>query len=244
MAARTRTLLLALLAALALALFAATPASAVEGEGGGGEGEEAPIGEEGAEAPEISEVAERCIGVLEGGGTVDECQEAPNPILPEDNEIVWGGLSFLILLGLLWWKGVPAIRKLMDDRTERIRSSLEDAERAKTEAESVRADYERQLADARSESARIIEEARQAADAVRRDLTARAEAEAAELRSRNAEQIEAERARVMGELQGQVATLAIELAERVVGANLDREANLRLIENYINEVGTNGAPTR
>jgi F-type H+-transporting ATPase subunit b len=131
----------------------------------------------------------------------------------------------------------------MDDRTERIRQSLDDAERAKTDAEQVKADYERQVADARGEAGRIIEEARQAADAVRRDLVARAEQEAADLRTRNAEQIEAERARVLGEVQGQVATLALELAERVVGANLDREANLRLIDNYINDVARNGAPT-
>ena len=228
---RTRTLLLALLAMLALAVFAASPASASAGEGEGEAGEE-----------ELTHEAEECILILEDGGTVDECQEAPNPILPELNEIVWGGLCFLILLGLLTWKGVPAIKKAMDDRAEKIRSSLDDAEKAKTDAEAVRDDYQRQLADARTEAARIIEEARQAADSVRRDLITRAEQEAAELRSRNAEQVEAERTRVLSELQGQVATLAVDLAERVVQGSLDREANLRLIENYINEVGTNGAP--
>ena len=44
--------------------------------------------------------------------------------------------------------------------------------------------------------------------------------------------------RVLGELQGQVATLAIDLAEKVVESNLDRDANTRLIENYIATVGT------
>jgi F-type H+-transporting ATPase subunit b len=73
---------------------------------------------------------------------------------------------------------------------------------------------------------------------VRRDLTQRAEAEAAELRQRNAEQLEAERARIMGELRGQVSQLAIELAEKVVEANLDRDANNRLIESYISQVGS------
>ncbi|MBA3302824.1 MAG: hypothetical protein H0U26_02990, partial [Acidimicrobiia bacterium] len=59
---------------------------------------------------------------------------------------------------------------------------------------------------------------------------------------RNAEQITAERDRVMSELQGQVASLAIELAEKVVEGNLDRDANLRLIENYINSVGADAGP--
>ena len=236
--ARTRTLLLALLASLALLLFAG-PASATEGDAG--DGEEAPLDETGGEETEIGHAEHECVEILEGGGSIDECQEAPNPILPETNEIVWGGLSFLLLLGALTKFGVPAIRKAMDDRAERIRSSLEEAESARAEAVSIRDQHQLQLNDARNEAARIIEEARQAADGVRRDLIARAEAEAAELRQRNAEQIAAERDRVMGELQGSVAGLAIELAERVVETNLDREANLRLIENYISSVARNGA---
>jgi len=76
---------------------------------------------------------------------------------------------------------------------------------------------------------------------VRRDLQTRAEADIAELRQRNAEQIGAERDRVLSELSGQVKGIAIELAEKVVGANLDREANLRLIEDYINSVESRSA---
>ena len=168
----------------------------------------------------------------------DSCQESPSPILPASNEIVWGGLSFILLFLALWKFGIPAAKGMMDARTERIRSSLDDAETAKTEAETVLAEYQRQLADARTESARIIEEARAQAEQVRRDLIAKAEADATELRQRTAEQAAAERDRVMGELQSQVATLAIELAEKVVESNLDRDANTRLIENYISSVGS------
>ena len=148
------------------------------------------------------------------------------------------GLAFVVLFGLLAKFGYPAIKTGMESRAEKIRTSIDDAEKAKTEAETVLADYQRQLADARAESSRIIEEARAQAETVRRDLVARAEAEAADLRVRNAEQIAGERDRVMGELQGQVATLAIDLAEKVVESNLDREANTRLIESYISSVGT------
>jgi F-type H+-transporting ATPase subunit b len=169
--------------------------------------------------------------------------EAPNPIFPDAAELIWGTLAFVILLGLMYKFGLPAITNAMHTREERIRASIDEADRTRTEAAAVLADYQRQLADAKAESARIIEEARQTADALKRDLTAKAEAEAAELRQRNAEQVAAERDRVMAELQGQVATLAIELAEKVVESNLDREANLRLIENYINSVGTGGART-
>jgi F-type H+-transporting ATPase subunit b len=181
---------------------------------------------------------EECAHLLAEGKKVDDCQEAPSPILPATNELIWGGISFVVLLVLLSKFAFPALKKGMDDRTERIRKDLDEAEGAKTEADRIREDYSRQLADAKAEAGRIIEEARQAADAVRRDLTARAEAEAQELRQRNAEQLEAERTRIMSELRGQVSTLAIELAEKVVEANLDRDANNRLIESYISQVGS------
>jgi F-type H+-transporting ATPase subunit b len=220
---RTRALLFALLAALGSLAFVGT-AHADEEEGG-------------HELEFVDEEAEHCYHNLAEGGTVDECQEAPNPILPATNELLWGAFAFVVLFGLLAWKGYPAIKSAMDARATKISDSLDEAERAKSEAETILAEYQRQLADARAESARIIEEARSQAEQVRRDLIAKAEAEATELRQRNAEQVAGERDRVMGEMQGQVAALAIELAEKVVESNLDRETNTRLIESYINSVG-------
>jgi len=167
--------------------------------------------------------------------------EGPNnPILPATNEIIWGTLAFLVLVFFMSKMAYPAVKKAMDDRTEHIRASIDEADRTRTEAQTVLVDYQRQVADARGEASRIIEEARQTADTLKRDLTARAEAEAADLRQRNAAQIAAERDRVMAELQGQVATLAIELAEKVVGGSLDQQRSMQLIEAYINDVG-NGA---
>ncbi len=189
---------------------------------------------------EIDHAAEECIQLLEGGGKIDDCQEAPNPILPEPNELLWGFLSFAALFVLMAKVALPGIRKAMQGRSDKIRSSLDEAERTREEAQAILVDYQRQLADAKGEAGRIIDDARQTAESVKRDLMARAEAEADEQRRRNAEQIAAERDRVMSELQGQVAVLAVEMAERVVEASLDREASLRLIEDYINTVGAKG----
>jgi len=186
----------------------------------------------------LSFSSEECIKNVEAKDDPEACNKAPKPILPATNEIVWGAISFVLLFGVLGKFAYPAIKKSIEERTEKIRNSLDDAEKAKVDAEGVLAEYNRQLADARAESARIIEEARTQAEQVRRDLIAKAEADATELRQRTAEQAAAERDRVMGELQGQVAALAIELAEKVVESNLDRDANTRLIENYISSVGS------
>jgi F-type H+-transporting ATPase subunit b len=197
--------------------------------------------EEGQAEPKIEHEAEECIHILEDGGDVDECHEAPSPIIPEPSEIVWGTISFFALLFLMMKFAYPAIKKSMEARTDRIRENLDEAERVKTEAQGVLEEYQRQLADARNEANRIIEEARQTADQLRRDLMQRAETEVAELRQRSREEISAAMDRATSDLQGRVGTLAIELAEKVVEANLDRDANLRLIDNFIQSVGSNGA---
>ncbi|HUF83527.1 MAG TPA: F0F1 ATP synthase subunit B [Acidimicrobiia bacterium] len=217
-----------LLASSGLAVLAvvALPVAAGAGENG--------------EEPDISHAAEECIHILEDGGEVDDCHEAPSPILPETNEIIWGGLAFLVLFVVLWRFGLPAVRNMMHQREERIRGDLERAEQAKTEAEGVLAEYQRQLAEARNEAGRIIEEARQSADQLKRDLTARAEAEAAQIRERASQDVSLATERATADLQSRMAELSIELAEKVVERSLDRDTQMALIESYINDLG-NGA---
>ncbi len=165
-------------------------------------------------------------------------QKAPNPILPAKNEIIWGFLSFVVLFVLMQRFAFPAVQKAMEARSDRIRENLEEAERVKTEAQGILEEYQRQLSDARNESNRIIEEARQTAEQLRRDLMQRAEAEVGELRQRTQDDIRAAQERATADLQSRVAVLAIELAEKVVESSLDRDANLRLIERYIEQVGS------
>jgi F-type H+-transporting ATPase subunit b len=182
----------------------------------------------------------RCIEILKDPSkTVDDCQAAESPLKPENSELVWGSISFAILLVLFWKFGYPAVTKAMKGREDRIRGDLEQAEGAKTEAEGVLAQYRAQLADARAESGRIIDEARQAADGVRRDLIARAEADAVEIRTRAQEDARLAGDRALADLRTRVSDLSIELAEKIVERNLDHDTQLALIDNYIDSVGSN-----
>jgi F-type H+-transporting ATPase subunit b len=185
----------------------------------------------------VVKASKECIEKLEKGGAIDDCQKAPSPILPATNELFWGSLSFVILFFLLAKVAYPGLKKGMENRSEKIRTSIDEAERARGEAQRILDEYQRQLADAKSESARIIEEARQASDKLRQDLKKQAETEVAELRGRAQEDIQAQVQRAMADLQARVGELAIELAEKVVERSLDRETNMQLIESYINQVG-------
>jgi F-type H+-transporting ATPase subunit b len=186
-----------------------------------------------------SHAEEECAHILEEGGTIDDCQEAPHPLLPEPAELIWGGLSFLVVAFVLGKFAWPALKKGMAAREEKIRDDLEATESARTDAETVKAEYEAKLADARLEAGRIIEEARQAADEVRRELLAQAESDAAEVRRRAQEDIDLMTERAMRDLRGNVATLSVELAEKVVEHNLDADTQRELIDSYIDRVGSN-----
>jgi F-type H+-transporting ATPase subunit b len=217
---RPKRLLLLPALALALLLGFANPASA-EGD--------------------IGHAEELCIEILEDGGSIDDCQEAPNPLLPEVNEIIWGTVGFVVVFFFIAKYGLPQMRKAMNNRTEKIRSDIQAAEDQRSEADTVLAEYRAKLNDAKAEAGRIIEEARQAADQLKRDQEARLQAELAELRTRAIADIDGAKAQAMADLRGEVATLAIGAAETVVQRNLDAATQTQLVEDYINQVAAQRA---
>ncbi|MEY2424768.1 MAG: F-type H+-transporting ATPase subunit b [Actinomycetota bacterium] len=192
-----------------------------------------------AGAEPAGETEHHCIELLEDGKTVDDCQKAPNVLLPEKNEIIWGGGAFLLVLLGLSRLAYPAMKKSLEARTERIRESIDEADKLKAEAATTLTQYQASVADAKAEAARIIDEARQDAETVRADLIARAEAEVNELKAKGREDVEAGKARAITELQAQVGDLTIALAEKVVERSLDDATNRQLIDNYINNLGNN-----
>ena len=189
-------------------------------------------------APKLNEPVEKCIKQLEDANSIDvDCQKAPNPLVPEKNEIIWGVVGFGVVFIFLAKFGLPGIKSGMNARTERIQGDLDAAEAQRTEASAILADYQAKLAEARTESGRIIEEARKAADEVRTDLMAKAEADAAEARAKGLADAAATKAQIMDDLRGEVTSLAISAAEQVVGRSLDRDTNVALVESFIDSVG-------
>jgi F-type H+-transporting ATPase subunit b len=168
----------------------------------------------------------------------EDCIEAPSPILPATNELIWGGITFAITLFLLWKFAYPAIKKGMEGRSERIRNDLEQAEATRAEADEVLTRYQTDMANARAESSRIIEDARATADAMKADRLRQLDEEIAELRQRAQHDIESAKQQALADLTDEVAQLAIGAAEVVVERSLDRDTQVRLVEQYINQVGT------
>jgi F-type H+-transporting ATPase subunit b len=164
-------------------------------------------------------------------------EESRNPILPAWNELIWGTIAFLILLFIMYRTVFPSVNKALADRRANIEGKLEQAERERNEAQELLEQYRRRLRDAEDETQRILDEARANAERVRRDLLARAEADAGRELERARQAIRAERDQAIRQLRNEVGTLAVELATRVVGDSLDRDRQLRLIDEYIGELG-------
>lgn len=229
---RIRTAIVAALVLVGATLGFASPAGAAESIGSC----VAEVALHLNEAIEAGESEEDAIHHAEADA--EACVEAPNPVLPELNELIWISIAFAVLLLVGKKFAYPAITAAMSARTEKIRTDLEAAETARVEAEREAADYKASLADAHAEAARILDEARTAAEAVRTERIAAADAEAAEVRARASNEAESIRAQALSDLRSEVAALAVGAAEQVVQRNLDAAAQAELIENYINQVGS------
>jgi len=167
----------------------------------------------------------------------EEVSEAKD-LYPAPGELIVGLVAFAILFFFTWKWVLPRFKQVLEERREKIQGEMERAEATRREAEKLEEEYRKQLAGAREEANKIIEEARATAEQLRRDLQAKAEEEAQATVARAQEEIRAERDRAFQELRAQIGSIAVELAERVVGQALDEKAHKRLIGEFIDEVAS------
>jgi F-type H+-transporting ATPase subunit b len=231
-----RALLLAAGALVVGAVLAPTPAGAVEQIGDC----VADLVEEELEARGLEPGTPEARAAIEEieDDAYEECLDAPNPLLPDINEVIWAAIGFFVVYFFIWKFGFPAIKGSMNARAERIQGDLDAAAAQRSEADQILSDYRAQLADAKNESARIIEEARQAADSLKREQEARLQTELAEMRQRSQADIEAAKTQAIADLRNEVASLAVGAAEVIVQRNLDEASQVELVEAYINQVAS------
>ena len=144
-------------------------------------------------------------------------------------------VNFLLVLGLLFAFAYRPILRLMDQRADRIRESLEASERAREEAASSQQAVEDQLVEARREAQRIMDQAREAGERFRAEEMERARNDAETFVSRAQADIQRERDAAIEEVRANFGDLAITAAERVVRRSLDRQAHEDLITQVLEE---------
>ena len=147
--------------------------------------------------------------------------------------MIWTLIAFAITFFVLRKYAFGPIQKAIDERRDRIRQAVEEADNARNEARELLEQNRAVLAQARSEAADILAEARKVGDA----QIDRAKQEAESERQRRLEdtrkQIEAETTRAIGQIRSEVADLTLEATARVVGKVLDTADQKRLVEEAV-----------
>ena len=145
-------------------------------------------------------------------------------------------LNFFILVWLLARFAYKPLLAMMTERKERIAKDLEAAEQARAEAETFKADYAAQIANARIEAQQIVEKAVQEAEHTTREQLATAREQIEQEKNRARQDIAIERDRAMNSLRNEVVSLSVAMAGKVVAKDMNSETNTKLIEDAIRQL--------
>ena len=137
---------------------------------------------------------------------------------------------FAWVLGKFAWK---PLLKIVDEREEGIRDSVETAEKAAAEAKELLAKHQEMLRNAGREREEILGRAVKEAETARADLVERARADAEHIVAKTREQMQHEKNQAIAELREQVADIAVEAAGKIVKSSLTPEAQKKLVDDYI-----------
>jgi len=147
-------------------------------------------------------------------------------------------VSFLILLGLLVYFGYKPIRKMLDERANKIRESMEQAEATKQEYERAKVAVQEQISKARQEGQGVISQATQIGDRLKEEAKEEARKEAQTIVDRTRVELERERDKAIDDLRREFVDTAILAAEKVINETLDKEKHRELIEQALEESAT------
>ena len=150
--------------------------------------------------------------------------------------MVWTIVCFLITLFVLKRYAFGPIQKMIDDRRERIRHALEEADKAREEARNLLEEHRKLIGQARSQSEEILAEARQVADAQRERVRTETEVDRQRRLEETRRQIEQATQQAIGEIRDEVGKLSVAAAEKITRKSLDTADQRRLIDEALAEL--------
>jgi len=159
---------------------------------------------------------------------------AANPLISvTPGLMIWTIVCFLITLFVLKRYAFGPIQTMIDQRRERIRQSIDEAEHAREEARKLLEEHRSLIGEARRDAEEILAEARRVADAQRERVKEETEADRQRRLEDTRRQIEAETQRALGQIRAEVAELTLVATAKVTGKVLDDADHRRLIEEAV-----------
>jgi F-type H+-transporting ATPase subunit b len=157
-------------------------------------------------------------------------------ITPNVGLMIWTLLLFGISMYVLAKVAFPRISEALERRQHAIEDSIDAAERTRSEADELLAEYRERLKDARQQSDEIVERARKAAEVHERDAHEDAQAKREQLLEQTRREIETETRRAIQEIRREVADLTVMATEKVTRKTLSEEDQRRLVEEALGEL--------
>ena len=129
------------------------------------------------------------------------------------------------------------IKQVIADRKAKADSEIADAQKLRTEAEAMKAEYEQNLQNARTEANQIVATAQKTATARSEEIVGEARAQAAALKQRAEADIAQERKKAVNEVKDEIGGIAMEIASKVVEREISEKDHKDLIDEFIKNVG-------
>lgn len=148
-------------------------------------------------------------------------------------------IAILLLFILLSFILYEPVRKILNDRKERVAKQVQDAKKDRAEADKYRAEYEAKLKNIDKEADLILGEARKKALARENEIVADAKAEAQRIIAHANQEAELEMKKAQDEIKQQIIEVAALMAGKIVAVSLDEEGQNALIEETLKEMGDN-----
>ena len=161
-------------------------------------------------------------------------------LIPSTGLLFWMTITFLVVFFLLWKFGFPVITGMVKERQAFIDESLKKAHEANERLANIQKEGESILQEAREKQAQILKEAAETRDAIVEQAQTKARSEGARLLDEAKAAIEQEKKAAIADIRQQVATLSVEIAEKVLRQNLkDDKAQMDLIDRMLDDVSAN-----
>ena len=159
---------------------------------------------------------------------------ATNPLIQvTPGLMIWTIVCFLVTLYVLKRWAFGPVQKMIDERRERIRQSLAEADHAREEARNLLEEHRKLIGQARAEAEEIRQEVRQDSEALREQARQEIDADRQRRLDETKRQIEAETARSIAQIRAEIAELTYLAASKVTGKSLDSADQRRLIDEAI-----------
>ncbi len=160
-------------------------------------------------------------------------------ITPDFGLLFWMAIVFLVVLGILWKFGFPVIVKMVNNRKAYIDESLRKAHEANEKLANIKAESEAILQEAREKQALLLKEAAMTRDAIVEKAQDKAREEGNRLLSEAKIEIENQKRAAISDIRKQVATLSVEIAEKILREKLgNSKAQMDMIDRMLDEVSS------